>query len=113
MEDFIGPLTAEQQRWADEVQACDTAAAVFEPAPQVLRRRELRIDDSLRACALMFLTGDARAWGAARQAVAEQRALAWLDPANLHGMRIDRRRRSPHDRQPDPDWRRFGSDATG
>ena len=59
---FIGPLTLEQQRWADEVQAVDAAAAIFEPLSQVLRRREERIGTYWSDSALLFLTADERAW---------------------------------------------------
>lgn len=131
MRDFIGPLTPEQQRWAEEVMAVDAAAAVFEPLPAVLRRRERQIAADFQAAALMFLTDDQQAGLQVRRAVAEARGLAWLSSNDPDGCRdcdsagspcpshrstgSERRRRTSHERWagPGPEWRRFGSDAGG
>lgn len=129
--EFIGPLTAEQQRWADEVQAVDAAAAIFEPLLEITRRRERRIQQSWLECAQLFLIADETAWAVAHRAVAETRALSWLTandaatcldclfegaPCARHQPgQSDHRRTWPHDGRsgPDPDWRRFGSGAAG
>lgn len=128
---FIGPLTLEQQRWADEVQAVDAAASIFEPLSQVLRRREEHIGTYWSDSALLFLTADERAWPSAQRAVAEARAVAWLRSNDAAGCLdcllertpcaqhrpagSDRHRSRPHERPSgfQPEWRRFGSGAAG
>ncbi len=127
---FIGPLSADQQRLVDEVLAADTAAAVFEPMSTVLHRREGQLGAAFIEAALQFQAGDPQAWPAVRSAIAQARALAWLsaaDPAGcwdclLAAAPCERHRRSspnPATQLPaepgrvfEPDWRRFGSDAS-
>lgn len=106
---FIGPLTLEQQRWADELQAMAAAAAVFEPAGDVLRRHRGRAEAQLRAGAVRFLTAEPSAWRHAGRAVAELRAVAWLAHTGWQGEQVSGSSgdRGAADRP--PDWRRFGA----
>lgn len=129
---FIGPLSAEQQHWADEAMAADTAAAVFEPMAIVLQRREAQLTTAFGEAAVRFQTGDPLAWPTAARATAHARALAWLsaaDPAGcwdclLAAEPCQRHRRLGSNRTGsntrvyeqnrllEPEWRRFGSDAS-
>jgi len=75
--DFVGPLRRADQAWAEHVLRADTSAALFEPADNVIRRREAHISGLYRMAALLALSGDLTASGAAGfRAVAEARALA-------------------------------------
>lgn len=126
---FIGPLPVEVQAWADDVLATDSAAALFEPLTSVLRRREAQVAASYADAALLFQLGSDEAWPAVRQAIAQARALAWLSPSDAvgcpdcllaegpcerHQRLAERRHHTRHERRPgaDPEWRRFGSEAT-
>jgi hypothetical protein len=75
--DFVGPLRRADQAWAEHVLRADTSAALFEPADNVIRRREAHISGLYRMASLLALSGDLTASGAAGfRAVAEARALA-------------------------------------
>lgn len=75
--DFVGPLRPADQAWAEHTLRADTSAALFEPADNVIRRREAHIAGLYRMATLLTLTGDLGGGGAAGfRAIAESRALA-------------------------------------
>ena len=75
--EFIGPLQPADQAWAEHVLRTDNSASLFEPADNVIRRREAHIASLYRTAALLTLTGDLGGSGAAGfRAIAESRALA-------------------------------------
>jgi hypothetical protein len=75
--DFVGPLGPAEQAWAEHVLRTDTSAALFEPADNVIRRREAHIGGLYRTAALLALSGDLAGGSAAGfRAIAEARALA-------------------------------------
>jgi hypothetical protein len=75
--DFVGPLRAAEQAWAEHVLRADNSAALFESSDIVIRRREARIGALYRMAALLSLGGDLVGGSAAGfRAVAESRALA-------------------------------------
>ena len=75
--DFVGPLRPAEQAWAEHVLRADSSAALFEPADNVIRRREAHIGGLYRTAALLALSGDLAGGSAAGfRAIAEARALA-------------------------------------
>jgi len=75
--DFVGPLRPADQTWAEHVLRADSSAALFEPAGNVIRRREAHIGGLYRTAALLALSGDLAGGSAAGfRAIAEARALA-------------------------------------
>ncbi len=75
--EFIGPLQPADQAWSEHTLRTDTSAALFEPADNVIRRREAHISGLYRMATLLTLSGDLRGGGAAGfRAIAESRALA-------------------------------------
>jgi hypothetical protein len=81
--DFIGPLRPAEQAWAEHVLRADSSAALFEPADNVIRRREAHISALYRTAALLALSGELAGGSAAGfRAIAEARALAEFLAAN-------------------------------
>ena len=75
--DFVGPLRPADQAWAERTLHADHSAALFEPADNVIRRREAHIGSLYRAAALLTLGGDPAGGSTAGfRAIAESRALA-------------------------------------
>jgi hypothetical protein len=75
--DFVGPLRPAEQAWSEHVLRADSSAALFEPADNVIRRREAHIGGLYRTAALLALSGDLAGGSAAGfRAIAEARALA-------------------------------------
>ena len=75
--EFIGPLRSADQAWTEHTVRADSSAALFEPADNVIRRREAHIASLYRVAALLTLSGDlAGGRTAGFRAVAESRALA-------------------------------------
>lgn len=75
--EFVGPLLPTDQAWSEHTLRADTSAALFEPADNVIRRREAHISGLYRMATLLTLSGDLGGGGAAGfRAIAESRALA-------------------------------------
>jgi len=75
--DFVGPLRPADQAWAERTLHADHSAALFEPADNVIRRREAHIGSLYRAAALLSLGGDLAGGSTTGfRAIAESRALA-------------------------------------
>lgn len=75
--DFVGPLRPADQAWAERTLHADHSAALFEPADNVIRRREAHIGSLYRAAALLTLGGDLAGGNTTGfRAIAESRALA-------------------------------------
>lgn len=75
--EFVGPLLPTDQAWCEHTLRADTSAALFEPADNVIRRREAHISGLYRMATLLTLSGDLGGGGAAGfRAIAESRALA-------------------------------------
>ncbi|HEU5271291.1 MAG TPA: hypothetical protein VFU36_15290 [Jatrophihabitans sp.] len=83
--DFVGPLRPAEQAWVERTLHADSSAVEYEPADNVIRRREAHIGSLYRTATLLTLSGDLTGGHAAGfRAVAESRALAEFlaaDPA--------------------------------